>query len=53
MGKIRLTEQLPNTEDNARSKEAVRKFMAKRFPLKKFGRELCREKVVHSWDKVG
>ena len=39
MGKIRLTEQLPNTEDNARSKEAVRKFMAKRFPLKKFGRE--------------
>jgi len=37
--RIRAREQLPNTEDNARSTAAVRKFMAKRCPLKKFDNE--------------
>ena len=37
--RIRAREHLPNTEDNARSKEAVRKFMATRSPLKKHNRK--------------
>ena len=37
--RIKDRENLPNGEDNARSRAAVRKFMATRSPLKKHNRK--------------